>query len=156
MRARLIRLRSTLPYVWQLWIIDDHGNPRATTMENAAGVNIADRDYFTVHRTGDHGLYVSPPFRGSISGQVVFVLSRRIPPEDGWFDGVAVLSLDPNVDGGPETEGHAVQGAVPSGQEQPSAHHQLCRPSGQQSRRSRRQGELPVLPEPHPVDRCGA
>lgn len=51
---------------------------------------LADRDYFAVHRDGSHsGLYISRPFKIRFSnGEPSIALSRRLASANGEFDGV--------------------------------------------------------------------
>ena len=55
-----------------------------------------DAPYFTVHRAGDHGLFVSGLMRNPVTGRWDFVLSRRLSDAEGRFVGViaAVMDLD--------------------------------------------------------------
>jgi len=55
-----------------------------------------DAPYFTIHRAGDHGLFVSGLMRNPVSGRWDFVLSRRLSDAEGRFVGViaAVMDLD--------------------------------------------------------------
>ena len=55
-----------------------------------------DAPYFTVHRDGDHGLFVSGLMRNPVTGRWDFVLSRRLSDGEGRFVGViaAVMDLD--------------------------------------------------------------
>ncbi|MBV8512342.1 MAG: GGDEF domain-containing protein, partial [Xanthobacteraceae bacterium] len=57
--------------------------------------NLADRDYFQVHlQSPNVGLYVSQPFKSRISeGADTIALSRRLPDEDGEFQGIVVGSI---------------------------------------------------------------
>ena len=60
-----------------------------------AAAQFRDRDYFRVHAGGGSvGLYVSKPFRSSVSGRWIVALSRRIDAADGSFGGTVVGTLD--------------------------------------------------------------
>ena len=93
--AKLDALQATLPYVWQLWIMDAEGHARATTQDDPGPVDVSGDEYFTIHRQGDVGLYIGNLFRGGTAGDIVFVLTRRITLPDGGFGGIVVLSIKP-------------------------------------------------------------
>ncbi len=58
------------------------------------GVNLADRDYFTVQRDRSVGMYISDPIRSRTrEGQYSIALSRRVTEYDGSFGGVVLLTL---------------------------------------------------------------
>ena len=60
-------------------------------------VNVADRDYFEVHRDRDNvGLYIGRPHVGRLGGDLNIALSRRLPSHDGRFAGVISTSLKLN------------------------------------------------------------
>ncbi|WP_413231299.1 diguanylate cyclase [Paraburkholderia kirstenboschensis] len=58
--------------------------------------NVADRDYFSVHRSDSGvGLYVSQPFRSRLRGGAPSIaLSRRISQADGSFAGIALMAIN--------------------------------------------------------------
>jgi diguanylate cyclase (GGDEF)-like protein len=58
-------------------------------------LNLADRDYFRIHREQpDAGLYVSRPFRSRLrNGDASIAISRRVPTLDGRFGGVVMGAL---------------------------------------------------------------
>ncbi len=58
------------------------------------GTNLANREYFEVHRAGTvEGLHISRPFRGRTTGEWRLALSRRWDRQDGSFGGVVMASL---------------------------------------------------------------
>jgi len=60
----------------------------------APAINLADRDYFTMHRAHPGlGLYVSLPVRNKGNGGWTFYLSRRISAPDGGFLGVVLVGV---------------------------------------------------------------
>ena len=63
----------------------------------AGGVNIADREHFQFQKTSkDDTLFISPPVIGRRSNRWSIQFVRKLLTPDGSFDGVAVVSLDPN------------------------------------------------------------
>lgn len=65
-------------------IVED--SRRETPLPN----DLADRDYFVVHRAQNVGLFVSAPFVSRLDGRWSVALSRRITQRDGAFGGVVV------------------------------------------------------------------
>jgi hypothetical protein len=96
----------------QLTVIDANGFlVQSSAEEVPAGINVADREHFQVHREGAvKGLFISQPVFGRASGKWSIQLSRRVELPDGSFGGIIVASLDPfyfsrifdDVDVGPQ------------------------------------------------------
>src|SRR5688500_17476260 len=61
----------------------------------AKPVSVADREYFTLQRQAESGLFISKPSLGRISGRTSIHMSRRIDRPDGSFGGVVVAAVDP-------------------------------------------------------------
>lgn len=60
----------------------------------SAGFSHVDRDYFRAHLASpDLGLFVEQPLFGSVSGQRLFTVSRRVSAADGAFLGVLAASI---------------------------------------------------------------
>jgi PAS domain S-box-containing protein len=60
-------------------------------------VNVADRDFFAVHRQDQtRGLWVAKPLAGRVTGRTVISVSRPLIGPDGAFAGVVAVGLDPN------------------------------------------------------------
>ncbi|GAB6846909.1 sensor domain-containing diguanylate cyclase [Paraburkholderia kururiensis] len=79
-----------------LFVIDVHGNVVADSRAvPPRRVNIADRDYFKVHRDSPNvGLYVSRPFKPRLTaGDMSIALSRRLSNPDGSFAGIVVGTM---------------------------------------------------------------
>lgn len=95
-RERLRSLIAGLPQIGSAWVIDAEGRVvlGTTTVEPGARMpDVADRDYFQAHRTGERGLYVGPAVRSRITGQLMLTISRRVETADGRFAGVVGASL---------------------------------------------------------------
>ncbi|WP_175162959.1 sensor domain-containing diguanylate cyclase [Paraburkholderia fynbosensis] len=79
----------------QVSIVDPAGRILQSTIPYAGGVYITDRKHFAVHRNTDvHGLYISKPVLGRVSGRWTVQLTRRLETKDGKFAGVVVVSED--------------------------------------------------------------
>lgn len=80
----------------QVTIVDRLGNVVVSSIKNAPGINLADREHFRVHRTSDARLlFISKPVVGRISGQWSIQLSKRLETDSGEFNGAVVVSMDP-------------------------------------------------------------
>ncbi|MDF2636558.1 MAG: diguanylate cyclase [Pelosinus sp.] len=86
---------KTLPTL-HISVIDEKGNFIASSRSKYLGINIADREYFNIHRMSDSKeLYFSKPFIGRVEGKWMFHVSRRINKPDGSFGGIAVIGVEP-------------------------------------------------------------
>ena len=86
---------ATARHMGAIITIDKFGD---ISLDSRAGdtsrVNLADRDYFQVHKDSDSaGLYISKPMISRASGQWFIGLSRRLSNADGSFAGVVMASL---------------------------------------------------------------
>lgn len=81
--------------VIQIGVIDPDGVSRWASVAGTTAVDLSDRSHFRVHLDGDHGLFVSAPLQGRVSGRWSVQFSRRVVAADGRFRGVIVLSVDP-------------------------------------------------------------
>jgi len=88
---------ASVSFIGAILIADEKGNLVADAGPVIAprDLNVADRDYFTVHRDNNHiGLYVSRPFRSRLrSGEFDIGLSRRLSMTGGRFDGIVMGTI---------------------------------------------------------------
>jgi diguanylate cyclase (GGDEF)-like protein len=95
-RMVLFDRSATAKDMGSLLVLDEAGNVMIDSKsESPRRVNVADRDYFKVHRDSPNvGLYVSHPFEpGLTGGGASIALSRRLSHPDGSFAGVVVGTL---------------------------------------------------------------
>ena len=81
--------------VLQVALIDADGISRWSSISGAINTDLSDRAHFTTHIDSDHGLFVSAPLQGRVSGQWSIQFSKRVNQPDGSFGGVIVISMDP-------------------------------------------------------------
>jgi PAS domain S-box-containing protein len=81
----------------QAGIIGPDGRIVASTLDaHPAPIDLSDREHFRVHLDGKyHGLFISKPIIGRLSGQASIQVSQRVDAADGKFLGVVVFSLAP-------------------------------------------------------------
>lgn len=94
--AALFDRAATAEYLGSLLVLDAAGDIVAdSTAITPHRLNLADRDYFTVHRDRtDARLYVSRPFHSRLrGGDASIAISRRLSNKDGTFAGVVVGTL---------------------------------------------------------------
>ena len=94
--AAIFDRAATADYLGSLLVLDANGSIVAdSTAVTPHQLNLADRDYFVVHRDkADAGLYVSRPFRSRLrGGDASVAISRRLSHPDGAFAGVVVGTL---------------------------------------------------------------
>jgi PAS domain S-box-containing protein len=76
-------------------VLDERGD-RVTGSYAHEPVNLADRDYFSVHRTSaGAGLYIGRPTIGRLTAKWTLHMSRRIDKPDGSFGGVVLGAVNP-------------------------------------------------------------
>lgn len=80
--------------ILQVAIIDPDGWLSWSSVPDWERVDLGDREHFRVHRSGDHGLFVSEPLIGRASGRHSVQFTRRLSNTAGAFAGVAVVSVD--------------------------------------------------------------
>lgn len=95
LQALLRTQLAQLEQLKDLFIVDEHGNPLLTSVASMpAGVNYADRDYFSYHREhADLAPHIGHAVRSRSSGVWVLTVSRRINHADGRFAGVVMATI---------------------------------------------------------------
>jgi diguanylate cyclase (GGDEF)-like protein len=86
---------TTARYLTPVVIVDETGRITDDSRNfNPQQRRVSDRDYFQVHRDNDSvGLFISSPFVGRISGQLLVGFSRRLSHSDGSFAGIVAGAL---------------------------------------------------------------
>ena len=94
---RIRNFIKTLPQLRDLWVIDGDGRPlvSGTVYPMSRGLDLADRDYFRVHKTGDVDTYISGVVDARASGGRFFAITRKRLTPGGQFDGVYLVSIAP-------------------------------------------------------------
>lgn len=82
---------NELPAGFQYSVYDEAGRLRLSSVPEAVGINVADREYFQKLREGAP-LVISPLLDERLSGVKVFVIARRIV-RDGQFHGAASIAV---------------------------------------------------------------
>jgi hypothetical protein len=91
----LLARKKGLPQIDVATITDDEGRVvNFTRRFPAPPIDLADRDYFRVHREAARpGSFVSQPVRNRGNGEWTFYLSRRVSAPDGRFLGTVLVGL---------------------------------------------------------------
>lgn len=80
-----------LPKGFQYSVYDENGRLRFSSVPEAIGIEVADREYFRRLRNGE-ALVVSPQLKERLSGETVFVIARSIM-RNGRFQGAASIAI---------------------------------------------------------------
>ena len=92
---KLAELGERLPYVEAIWLNDDRGELRLSTIRfPSPRSNVFDRDFFAAHRNPSSGLFVGGVVQGRVTGRPTFLLSRRLNAVDGGMQGIAAVTAD--------------------------------------------------------------
>lgn len=86
---------TTARHLSSLVVIREDGSVRFDSRNlNPSSENLADRDYFRIHKYNDFvGLFISRPIRSRLTGVQIIVFSRRLAHPDGSFAGVVVGAM---------------------------------------------------------------
>lgn len=80
-----------LPEGFQYSVYDETGHLRFSSIPEAVGIDVFDREYFQRLRDGD-SVVISPQLEERLSGEQVFVVARRIS-RSGEFHGAASIAI---------------------------------------------------------------
>jgi len=80
-----------LPVGFQYSVYDETGRLRFSSVPEAIGIEVSDREYFRRLRDGDP-IVISPQLEERLSGEQVFVIARRIS-RNGQFHGAASIAI---------------------------------------------------------------
>jgi two-component sensor histidine kinase len=80
-----------LPAGFQYSVYDDKGGLRLSSISDAGGIKIDDRDYFKEVKAGKP-VTISPRLIERLSGESVFIMARRIT-RSGQFHGLATIAI---------------------------------------------------------------
>ena len=80
-------------HIASVWIADEDGMVRSSSLAVPSGTSIAERDDFLAQRQVDLGTGVSGPLVSRGSDQRVFTVSRRRTTEDGSFGGIIFVAV---------------------------------------------------------------
>jgi signal transduction histidine kinase/ActR/RegA family two-component response regulator len=94
--GRLIEQLRNFPQVSSFGVVDETGQLLASTRPNwDRSLTFADRDYFLIHRDGQHtGMFIGSLLRSRLTGEALFFVSRRLERADGGFGGVVTASIN--------------------------------------------------------------
>ena len=100
LNAKLKRLVRRLPQVNDIWVLDANAHPLVTSnfMPAPRGLDLSDREYFTVHRDGrvaPGAVFVSEILHGRADPAVRFFQMSTRRERNGRFAGVVAVSLEP-------------------------------------------------------------
>ncbi len=99
--ARLAALLHQLPQIASIALVAPDGTAANSNQPlPPAGLNVVDRDYFVALRENPAiGTFVSRAYHGRVTHKLLFNIARRRTAADGHFDGIVVLSVDPDYIG---------------------------------------------------------
>jgi diguanylate cyclase (GGDEF)-like protein len=86
---------TTAQHLSSLVVVREDGSIRFDSRKlTPSSENLADRDYFRIHKYNDFvGLFISRPIRSRLTGTSIIVFSRRLSHPDGSFAGVVVGAM---------------------------------------------------------------
>ncbi len=98
LNLRLLRIRSTLEQVQDIWVLDASGVPLVSSSAYPASnaLSRADRDYFTAQVAPASPPYISRLLHGRTNDEYFFQFSTRRADPDGTFRGVTAVAVEPD------------------------------------------------------------
>ncbi|MGK5025475.1 sensor domain-containing diguanylate cyclase [Janthinobacterium sp. RB2R34] len=92
--AHMVHLTERVPEIHGLFLYDETGAWKATSLGVPFKGDNSDRNYFIFHKTHPHSAtLISAPVRSRSTGHWIIPVSRRIDHADGSFAGVALATL---------------------------------------------------------------
>ncbi len=90
-------LIKNLPQLRDLWLIANDGRPlvSGTIYPMPSDLQLADRDYFRVHKEGDVDTFISEVVDARAASTSFFAITRKRRTPDGRFDGIYLVSIAP-------------------------------------------------------------
>jgi two-component system NtrC family sensor kinase len=95
--ARIRNFIHDLPQLRDLWVIDADGRPlvSGTVYPMPRNMVLSDRDYFSVHKSGNIETYISGVIEARAANTSFFAITRKRLTPEGKFDGVYLVSIAP-------------------------------------------------------------
>jgi two-component system NtrC family sensor kinase len=95
--ARIRNFIHDLPQLRDLWVIDANGRPlvSGTVYPMPRNMVLSDRDYFSVHKSGNIETYISGVIDARAANTSFFAITRKRLTPEGKFDGVYLVSIAP-------------------------------------------------------------
>lgn len=95
--ARIRNFIHDLPQLRDLWVIDANGRPlvSGTVYPMPRNMVLSDRDYFSVHKSGNIETYISGVIEARAANTSFFAITRKRLTPEGKFDGVYLVSIAP-------------------------------------------------------------
>lgn len=94
--GRIRNFIRDLPQLRDLWVIDGNGHPLVGgTVYPMPPLDLSDRDYFRLQKTGNIGTYVSEVVQARAADTSFFAITRKRTGPTGKFEGVYLVSIAP-------------------------------------------------------------
>ena len=85
------------PYLGDMWVLDRQGRVVFDTHPGTEGLNLADRDFYSVFLTQPNTeFYLDTPVLSRRTGRLQFSVSRPLRSASGQLEGVLVAALEPS------------------------------------------------------------